>query len=354
MGLGHSHYYFPEKGATSPIDRIPDQLKDTVRSIHEMKCLKPGLNAPSDVGYTVSGLVAVDASSYELLGDRLSKIRSKLAKKEMRIRSGDFENLERPAHTVTLSARRNLKDKNFNSYISFQDRREIEETVLKALQAEFPKGEYFPLPGNDSRERKPMSKDLQDLLRSKGLIFEAPWSVYDLSCGFGRHWPDARGVFILPAVGETELVVFLNADDHMQIVAKRKDGDQKICLTEINSSLNRIEKYLTFETDSKNGFLTSRPETSGTGLDISGEVNLIRLNRHAKFLPLCHRLRLEVTESDEKKYHLSSFERFELSPEEAVERTDYALGVILHIEELLNSKETEQQGLRCIEGILSS
>lgn len=358
MGLGPFHFYFPEKGATSPIDRIPDNLKSSVKSVHEMKCMKPGLNAPSDVGDIVSGLVAVDSSSYLILEGRIKNIKLKLAQNGPLPPQAEDHLHSKPASTVTLSLKRNLKDKQFNSYISFTDRREIEEILVNALEKEFGEGSYFPLRGSKSWGRKTsMSKNLEDLLRSKGLIFDVPWSVYDLSCGYGRHWPDARGVFILPSVENTEIVVFVNSEDHMHVVAKRTDGDSSICLSEIQTLVDRMQKHLQFAKNDLNGYLTLRPEESGTGLDVSHIINLNRIHRHAKFLSLCEKLRLKVlTNSSEtySRFHFVNVERFNLSFEDAVERMDAAVAVLQKLDNMLSSPGTEQEGLHLIDDLLLS
>ena len=358
MGLGPFHYFFPEKGATSPIDRIPEHLKSSVRSVDEMKCMKPGLNAPSDVGDLVSGLIATDSRSYHILESRLKHIRLKLAQNGPLPRQAEDHLHSKPESTVTLSLKRNLKDKKFNSYTSFTDRRDIEEIIVNALEKEFEEGSYFPLRGSKSCSKKTsMSKSLEDLLRSKGLIFDVPWSVYDLSCGYGRHWPDARGVFILPSAENTEMVVFVNSEDHMHVVAKRTDGDSSKCLSEIQTVAERIQKHINYAKNDLNGFLTLRPEDSGTGLDVSHKVGLNRLHRHAKFLPLCEKLRLKVlTNSSEvnASFHLVNFERFTLSSEEAAQRTDASVALIQLIDKMLSSPKTEQEGLHLIDDLLVS
>lgn len=350
MGLGPFHYYFPEKGATSPIDRI----SDNELSVEEMKCLKPGINAPADIGDYVSGIVAIDSSSYNLFENKLKLIRSKFTREGDIPKLSFLDKIER-GKSITVSSRRNLKGRAFNSYNSFIQRRENELTIVNALKDQFPEGSYFPLHGSKSLGKKSMPKDLEDLLRSKGLIFDVPWTVYELSCGFGRYWPDARGVFVLPSDKGTDLVVFVNSEDHLEVIAKREDGNATSCFKGNQQVIEKIEKHIDFAKDELNGFLTLRPEEAGTALMISYDIQLNRLHRHPKFVPLCRKLQLKVLKScDYNQIQLVNFERFNLSPEEAVLRTNSAVDIVQLIDQLLDSTDTELEGLHAINSILAS
>ena len=87
----------------------------------------------------------------------------------------------------------------------FKERRYLEIVItsgLIQLDGEL-KGTYFPLNGSDSTfemiddgKRFPnMSHDERESLRKNGALFQEPDSTVLLSSGYGRDWPDARGIF---------------------------------------------------------------------------------------------------------------------------------------------------------------
>lgn len=118
--------------------------------------------------------------------------------------------------TCKLPNRRNLLAFPLNSVSSFQNRREVESTLLGELRRVAPEGVYYPLPGSLSQTGPPAP---MDSLRQRGLVFEAPWTPEDLSLNCGRFWPDARGVFLV----NEKLAVWINHEDHLQAVGEGAD-----------------------------------------------------------------------------------------------------------------------------------
>jgi hypothetical protein len=317
MGLGPFQYYFPEMGATNPC-YTPDE-----------SCRKPGLDDPSAVGEFVSGLRMACADDYARYPEKMDGIRSNFAKK-LAIKSFPDSCLQVP---VTVSVKRNLANRPFNSVIDFRQRREVESELVSALKSISTDGVYHAFPGSQSHAPQ-MSLTVCDLLRSRGLMFEPPWTTYDLSCGTGRHWPDARGIFQLPSSGSVDCVAWINGEDHLEIVAVSRHGDVKEAVRIAQSFINQLEKKLSFALSEACGNLTMKPEDSGTGQKISAVMELPYLFGHPDFAKLCARLRLRpfVLDKQHMLVNLMSVERFGLTPEENGDRTRNALNQIVEID----------------------
>ena len=339
-GLGPFQYYSSEKGATTPIDRVPASLIDRVGTVDRLKCMKPGLDSPSSVGEYVSGLVMVDEGSYTLMANEVALVRERLTARATKV--VPESKIPKSHVPVFVSLKRNLAGKPFASYIPFDDRRAVEATVMAAMEG---MGTYHPLPGSQSSTR-PMSTVLQDVLRSRGLIFEAPWTTYELSTGCGRHWPDARGVCLVPAVDGTDVAVWVNREDHVEVVGVRADGDLEKAYAAVASVADSLETKIKFAKDPASGYLTSRPEDAGTGLQVSATLDLTRVSRHPSFHSLCRSLRLNPIElnRDHAIWNLVSVERFGLTPTEAIERTESAIAELMRIESSLRSAFTARDG----------
>ena len=129
--------------------------------------------------------------------------------------------------------------------VSFEERRELENTIVEgllSLEGEL-KGDYFPLYGSRSYADKPegMSLEEEKKLRSNGNLFQEPDSTHLLSAGMGRHWPDARGIF---HNNDENLFVWINEEDHMRIVSMEKGADIKRIFTRFSNAAHQIQTVL--------------------------------------------------------------------------------------------------------------
>lgn len=274
LGLGPFQYYCSESGATS----YPSDAR-----------LKPGLDAPSVVRLPyVSGVRMFTSKDYEEFEPLMTEMRAK------RKNSNYFAStpLGVPA---TVSMKRNLADRDFNSVVGLLERREIEKLIVDTVKNFFPDSSYHGLRGNLANPDKQMSAYLEDVLRARGLLFEAPWTVYDLSCGTGRHWPDARGVIVV----DSNTVVWVNGEDHLEIVAVSENGDITQAMGKANSVSERIETALKLAKDEKNGYLTMKPENSGeSSSSVRTTVSLPIFARHPKFHQVCAKLHVRSSVVD--------------------------------------------------------
>lgn len=320
LGLGPFQYYCPESGA---INNPTDQK------------LKPGLDAPSVVKFPfVSGLRMLSSSDYEDIGD---KLRLALTSPSTSTVVGST----RPplGVPVTVSLKRNIKNIPFSSVISMPERREVEAQIVEALKSVFPESSYHGFIGSQSMQECEMSLFLQDVLRSRGLLFEAPWTTYDLSCGSGRHWPDARGIGLIK--NERDVAIWINGEDHLEIVAVNGEGNVKVALSEASRISSQLEKHLTFASDAQNGYHTMKPENSGLGMKVFSTVSLPFLSRHPRFSVICSALRVNTVSLDREAsiWNLNSYDQFGLSQEECAVHTAESIQRILDLDKALSRGE---------------
>jgi hypothetical protein len=322
-GLGPFQYYCSENGATNN----PEDSR-----------MKPGLDAPNVPD--TSGIRMFRAEDYTDLESVVARVRENLCKKGVLEGKEPLNPLSVP---VSVYLKRNLRDRPFNSIIQFAERRDIEATVVAALEKIFPNDKYHCMHGSRSRNSHGMSLFLQDVLRSKGLLFEAPWTVYDLSCGTGRHWPDARGVFVVTTNGDVDAAVWVNGEDHIEIVAISSRGDVGTALRITQEIASKLETVLSFSKDEINGYLTMKPEEAGTGMKVSCMVSLPNLSKHREFANICSSLRLRAGLVDRPSltFTLMSVERFGLTPDENAKRTSFSIEKILELENLLGKKSPD-------------
>jgi hypothetical protein len=350
QGLGPFHYYYPEKGAVTPIDRIPGKYKNVISSLEQLRCMRPGLDYPELVNEYSSGLAMQSESSYETMKERIDLFEKNLVKR------GNIPSISSKADVpVSVSVKRNLKGHAFNSSISFKERREIESKILNAI-SKIP-GSYHPLPGSKSTSHPPASPVLLDVLRLRGLVFEAPWEPFDLVIGTGRHWPDARGVYIVSHEGREDgidIAIWVNGEDHLEVVGVGEDGDMK----KIYEAVEKVVSKISIEVarNDVRGFLTTKPEDSGIAVRCSATANLRTLSLHKSFASLCRALRLRPVVLDKHggMFNLLNVERFELAPSEAVSRTQSAVSILVEIDSLLHSNRTALDGEKRIAQILHS
>lgn len=126
---------------------------------------------------------------------------------------------------------------------------------------------YYPLVHSTSYPNRPagMLQDEEEELESKHFLFHEPQSRLDLSAGFGRHWPDARGVFV--AAGQ-RLVMWFNERDHVSVSSVQPDGNLQAAFARFSETMRCSEEAIrksghTFAHSARLGYLTSCPGNLG-------------------------------------------------------------------------------------------
>jgi len=194
---------------------------------------------------------------------------------------------------VRIRASRNLGGVRMPSACSFDERREVERTVVGALSelSGALEGEYYPLAASGSYPAKPkgmLPSDAKDL-EAAGVLFKEPKAHQQLAAGFGRDWPDARGVF---ASDDRGFAAWVNEEEHVTLLSTRKDGDLKaafasLCAAEKALGLALQQDGYSFAHCDRLGYLTAMPERLGTGITISVTLPLPNLAGKPELAQLC-------------------------------------------------------------------
>jgi len=319
-GLGADDY--PGLPADFCVDKLPDltmhrSLSSAVLrndpSLHERlkcqhtkggtsfnRCIKPGMDHP----YARIGAVAGDEDSYKTFDEYFRQVvqlchcgypassKHPTNLSHVKVSSGPIDPVGKHACSVRLLASRNLKGFRFGPSCSLDDRRNVERLLISAMKhAVGADGqvEYFPLSCSSSCPAKPsgMSELEEEKLLSAGLLFREPHSVEHLAAGLGRHWPDARGIAVLPrsqneaapVSGAPVISAWVNEEDHLLLMVSQEGQDVKSAFARLSDSLAGIKRGLEaegsgFARTDHYGYLTVCPSKLGTALHASVQLKL--------------------------------------------------------------------------------
>lgn len=201
---------------------------------------------------------------------------------------------------LRLRVQRNIGSLRMLPACTFEERREVERLIAKALGGlpeEFA-GEYLPLQSSSSYPPMlgGMTSAQEDELIEAELFFQEPDAALVLSAGTGRHWPDARGVFV---ASSKSAAAWVNEEDHLRLCVIH-GGDNlpeafgKLCALEssVRSSL-QSDGYDYSRSDAL-GFLTSCPSNLGCALHVNVLLSLPLLGAHDNFKKICRALTLQA------------------------------------------------------------
>lgn len=279
------------------------------------KCIKTGADNRGHPMIKTVGLVAGDEYCYDTFAPIFDRV--------IRQRHGDerlslqhITDMDRKRLTLVradpsgrfvlstqIRAARSLAGVRFPPALAMNDRREVERVIVRALMEMDGalKGDYFPLPASQSYAPKPGGMSVQDEeeLRNANLVFDQPDSTTTLCSGVGRHWPDARGVFVNTS---RSFSVWVNEEEHLRAIAVRKLDAIQEAFLEMAEALDNIAVSLRrhgdcsdgFAHSSRLGFLTSCPSNLGTAMRVSVILRLPLLTQQDGLAAWCARRRLTL------------------------------------------------------------
>mmetsp|Transcript_28102 Transcript_28102/g.68434 ORF Transcript_28102/g.68434 Transcript_28102/m.68434 type:complete len:522 (+) Transcript_28102:115-1680(+) len=193
----------------------------------------------------------------------------------------------------------------FSPKISREQRREL-ETLIQTCTQDFQTTKDEDLKGSYTGVMEMTNEQHADWIH-RHILFHDP-DALSLSAGLGRDWPDARGIYMNHSAPETqnapsyhvspELMIWVNAEDHLRIISMSKGGDLLGVFTRLSKAIRALDASLQkrgygYESDPRLGFLNPSPENLGTALRASVFVKLPRLGQEPGFDELLARLRLE-------------------------------------------------------------
>ncbi|CAE7225146.1 unnamed protein product [Symbiodinium natans] len=248
----------------------------TSKGVSLARCIKPGMDNKARNAIRSIGLVAGDAESYSVF--------SPIFVPALSAASG-YQGPRHPqvldpacvspatctGHVVgaRVEASRNLADFCFPSAMTLDARAELERIVTKVmLQWEGDlAGDYLPLSGSGSFVASAGGMTAEDAadLEKHGLLFQAPSSAMLLSSGMGKHWPEARGVYVNSS---KDMAIWVNEEDHLRLITTASSPQKafdRFCTLEGSLKLGLQHEGLNFASHEVFGFLTSCPSKVGTG-----------------------------------------------------------------------------------------
>ena len=210
-----------------------------------------------------------------------------------------------------------------------------------------------------------MTNEQHDDLIYRHILFHDP-DEYNISAGIGRDWPDARGIYMSTSNGETvhvnnhahdnpDLMIWLNKEDHMRIIATSNGGDLLAVFKRLSKTLTQVEQSLhkrghAFCVHPRYGYVNTSPENLGTALRASVYIKLYRLGQQPGFQELLDRLRLESSsrfkdkESSGARYtgifDIANSERLGQSEIQLVNTMINGVGRLIELEKRLERGET--------------
>jgi creatine kinase len=253
---------------------------------------------------------------------------------------------------VSLTVQRNLAGIRLLPVCSLEERREVERVLVGALSllGDGLEGEYFPLKGSSSHLGRPsgMSEEEEDSIDEMGLLFAAPDATLMLAAGYGRDWPDARGIFMSR---DKKLAAWINEEDHLCLWSMEEGPDlqaafRRLCGAEAALRGHLQEAGHDFAMSPRLGFITACPSNLGTGLCAEVEVDLQLLPLQQGFRALCKRLGVQCKSagSSDGRWQLSNAGRLGSSESQQVGAVAAAVGRFLDLEMQLRSGDEVDLG----------
>eukprot|EP00397_Hematodinium_sp_SG-2012_P031152 GEMP01033045.1.p1 GENE.GEMP01033045.1~~GEMP01033045.1.p1 ORF type:complete len:428 (+),score=87.33 GEMP01033045.1:126-1409(+) len=352
LGLGDEEFHCEEKGATFPADTCPEVmpsltnhhnimsevLRENPELYHRLrhvkskggvtlaKCLKTGMDNKGHPMIKTVGFVCGDEDCYRVFWPLLKIIISRRHNIPIR----ELENFSQATdldwrsvstqpmdptgrHVISTRVRtgRSLRSFALPPSMTREKRRELERLVVRALtfspasssEDRFRTfcGSYLPLHGSTSCPQGGttpfgMGKEREENLRSRGMLFQEPDSTLLLSSGFGRHWPDARGMFLND---DENFIIWANEEDHLRIISMQNGSDIQGVFRRFAEGILWVEERLKalgteFMHSQSLGHLLTCPSNLGTGMRASVMIRLPRLSRKHEFKRLVDDLQLQA------------------------------------------------------------
>ena len=193
-----------------------------------------------------------------------------------------------------------------------------------------------------------MSNSQHEDLVDRRILFPDP-DEFAISAGFGRDWPDGRGVYYDTwHQDHPNLSIWCNAWDHFWIISDAKGGNVQDVFTRLSKATWALETSLkergyAFVEHPRLGFLNASPVDIGTALRASVYVKLVRLGQRPDFHDIIRHLRLEAHQKDSSRYtgifDIGNAEALGKSEVELINIMITGVGTLIELEKKLENGE---------------
>lgn len=261
------------------------------------RCVKVGFDNRGHALVRTVGLVAGDAGSYEtfreLFDPAMARQLGRLPERQPTdlghgggLSVARVDGTGQYVQSCSARAFRSFRGLRFPPAMTLAERCEVERLCSRAL-AEVG-GDYHPLLGSTSYGPRPggMTEEVEEDLRLKGALFEAPDSTLRLCSGAARHWPQGRGVFTST---DGSCVAWINEQEHLRLVVTEDGDNLQLAFRKLVKTLDDIGEaagqefggnkslHFPWAHSERLGFLTSNPMSIGTALQLGVTISLPRL-----------------------------------------------------------------------------
>ncbi|OMJ88420.1 hypothetical protein SteCoe_9640 [Stentor coeruleus] len=266
----HNSKSIIQKHITEPLWNKFSNIKTKLN--HDLyNCLVIALQQPE----SVSGICVADAECYEIFHEIFDPILidlqqwSHLDKHKTVLDLGFFkcQNHDPTGEIVkriTISIDRNLKGFSFPIGLSYNERLLVKDKIQEILEP-FLDSSFKKIDCNSNGHTEP---HLMDLFKDKFLHTDLI-----------KDWPHGRELFV-----SDDLTIAVNLENHIQFYSKTDNGDLEKAFNKVINIAGKLNS--SFENSHKYGYLTSKPEIIGTGMQVSVILkleNLLRITNSFKF-----------------------------------------------------------------------
>mmetsp|Transcript_69687 Transcript_69687/g.166352 ORF Transcript_69687/g.166352 Transcript_69687/m.166352 type:complete len:941 (-) Transcript_69687:73-2895(-) len=338
-----------------------EQLADlrTSMGVSLAQCIKPGVDCPGHPMVKVAGAFAGDAECYSMFHQFFDPLVASLSLKGS-VRSGDgathpldgdvskisSDQIDPSGSYVVyavLEARRNVEGIRMPVSCSKEERREVEKLLSSARL----RGTYLPLAGSKSWPKRlgGMAAFQEERLRKVEMLLTEPDSKLKLAAGFGRHWPDARGVMVCDAPG---VFVWCNEEDHYRFFARQEGSEIKELYERMAKTMSAVSEAATmagraFASSSKLGWLTTCPSRVGAALRVTLTLRIPLLAKAVELPALCECLHLHCDSSSSaisgNLWQIHSLSSLGVSEVEVMNEMIQGCKLLVGLEQRLERKE---------------
>merc|ERR1719507_2681674 len=210
-------------------------------------------------------------------------------------------------NSTRIRVARNLADYPLGTAVTAQQRREVEQKVVSALNTFTGEleGKYYSLGSMTEDDRKQLIAD--------HFLFKGG-DKYLESCGLERDWPEARGIFHNDA---KTFLVWVNEEDQLRIISMQNGSNIRQVFERLSIASAKIEQKARFANDEHLGYITTCPTNLGTGMRASVHIKLPKLGKSkAQFQAIADKYYVQIrgahgehTETDDGVFDISNLRR---------------------------------------------